>query len=300
MMILLLPAILLFTGCLDNDADEKREEEKKLLQEYISDLEAEGLQVNQTDDGLYYVVKETGEGLSPTIYEDLIELTLTGKLIDGRIFATTSKDTAQKYGFYDSTNFYGAYRYQFGEGFPSGFNMGISMMKEGAAYKLIVPSELGYGGISVGGIPAFSTLIYDVGLEAVLKEPAAYEEGLLLEYLEQDNISPADSTDDGFYFISMKEGTSDTVKDGDVVSLQYKLTNIKDQVIDQTAEGNPFQFQVGTTDVIKAFEEAVLMMTLEQKAKVIIPWYNAYGKLGYGPVPPYTTLVYSMEVVKLE
>ena len=292
--------MLFFTGCLKDESEEKRAEEKKLREEYIVSLENQGMDVNETEQGLFYVVIDSGEGPSPKYLEDLIEINFTGRLIDGRLIQTTSADTAKEYGFYDSTDFYGAYRYVFGNGFVSGFNLGVSLMSENASYKFIIPSELAFGGVSISGIPAYSTIIYDVTLEKVLLSPAEYEKERLLDYLNQNNIPVEDSTENGLYIITLEEGTTDTVQENDIVSVQYKLSNLRGQVMGQTVPGDPLKFEIDSPNIIQGFKNAVSMMTLNQKAKVIIPWYEAFGAAGYNTIPPYTTVVYEIEVVKLE
>ena len=48
-----------------------------------------------------------------------------------------------------------------------GWDLCILDMREGEARRLIVPSELGYGGKGVGGIPADSTLYFEIELVEV-------------------------------------------------------------------------------------------------------------------------------------
>lgn len=294
--------LVLFSGCLKDESEEQRAEAQQVLNDYINSMEEQGVDVNKTTEGLYYVVEDTGSGITPEI-QDLIEITFTWGNLTGQgvnVRSSTFADTAQKYNFYDSTQFYGIYRYYFGNGFTTGFNIGVSMMQEGARYKLIAPSSLAFGGVSIGGIPAYSSLVYDVRLKKVVLSPAEYEKQLLLEYLNEHDIPVEDTTESGLYFIPLEEGTADSVKTGDMVNVQYTLSNVRENVLARTAKGDPFEFQLGFTNLIPGFKEAVSMMTLEQKAKVIIPWYEAYGESGYQTIPPYSTLIYELEIVSLE
>jgi FKBP-type peptidyl-prolyl cis-trans isomerase len=43
-----------------------------------------------------------------------------------------------------------------------GWEEGLKLMNKGSKARLIIPPELGYGGLSVGTIPQNSTLIFDV------------------------------------------------------------------------------------------------------------------------------------------
>src|SRR5690554_5040484 len=99
--------------------------------------------------GLQYEVITEGDGAQPTS-ESTVRMHYHGTLIDGTVF--------------DSS-------YQRGEpaefpvnGVIAGWTEALQLMKCGSKWRLYVPSELAYGGQSVGSIPAHSTLVFDVEL----------------------------------------------------------------------------------------------------------------------------------------
>ncbi|XP_064412414.1 peptidyl-prolyl cis-trans isomerase FKBP1B isoform X2 [Latimeria chalumnae] len=63
----------------------------------------------------------------------------------------------------------------------------------------------------------------------------------------------------------------------------------------------PFKFKIGRQEVIKGWEEGVPQMSLGQRAKLTCTPDMAYGAMGYpGVIPPGATLVFDVELLKLE
>ena len=111
----------------------------------------EGIKV--TESGLQYEVLESGKGDSPKA-SDNVEVHYTGKLIDGTVFDSSEGREPATFGV--------------GQVIP-GWVEGLQLMKEGAAYRFFIPSELAYGSHGSGPIQPNSTLIFDVQLLKVKK-----------------------------------------------------------------------------------------------------------------------------------
>ncbi|XP_054579882.1 peptidyl-prolyl cis-trans isomerase FKBP1A isoform X1 [Eptesicus fuscus] len=63
----------------------------------------------------------------------------------------------------------------------------------------------------------------------------------------------------------------------------------------------PFKFMLGKQEVIRGWEEGVAQMSVGQRAKLTISPDYAYGSTGHpGIIPPNATLVFDVELLKLE
>jgi len=117
--------------------------------------------VKTTSSGLQYTVEKEGTGKTPT-REDEVKVHYTGTLINGEKF-DSSMDRGQPAEFPVG-------------GVIPGWTEALLLMKEGAKYKLVIPSELAYGPMGRPGIPPNSVLLFDVELLEV-KKGAAKEAG---------------------------------------------------------------------------------------------------------------------------
>lgn len=106
-----------------------------------------------TDSGLQYQVMREGKGKSPT-KENSVKVHYLGSLIDGTPF-----DSSYTRG--EPTTFPVS-------GVIPGFAEGLQLMKEGAKYRFVIPSELAYGPQGPGSIGPDQTLIFEVELIEVL------------------------------------------------------------------------------------------------------------------------------------
>jgi len=106
--------------------------------------------VQSTNTGLQYKVVRPGTGKSPSA-TDQVEVHYKGTLIDGTQF-DSSYDRGQPAQF------------PLNRVIP-GWTEGLQLMKEGAKYEFVIPSNLGYGTMGSGStIPPGATLIFEVEL----------------------------------------------------------------------------------------------------------------------------------------
>ena len=106
----------------------------------------------------------------------------------------------------------------------------------------------------------------------------------------------------GMYYIPIRQGTGACASSGDVLRINYKGYFLNGKQFESTYDrGQPLEFTLGEQgQVIKGLETAISLMYEGEKAKFIIPSQFAFGESGSvnGMVPPYTTVVYEVEVLK--
>ncbi|MEE0899491.1 MAG: FKBP-type peptidyl-prolyl cis-trans isomerase, partial [Bacteroidales bacterium] len=61
-----------------------------------------------------------------------------------------------------------------------------------------------------------------------------------------------------------------------------------------------YVFVLGSNTMIPGFEEAVKMMSEGEKGVVVIPSRLAYGARQRGEIPPFSTLIFELELVETE
>ncbi len=97
-----------------------------------------------TESGLYYIIDEEGEGNYPSV-DSIVKVKYVGKLLNGNVFGQGTIEEELSFFIY-------------------GWQEGIQKFKEGGSGKLLIPSSLGYGAYSVGSIPSYSVLMFDIEL----------------------------------------------------------------------------------------------------------------------------------------
>lgn len=116
--------------------------------------------VTKLPSGVIYKVLKAGTGASPTA-TDTVKVNYEGKLTGGKVF-----DSSAKHG--------GPAEFPLGGMIPC-WTEGVPQMKVGGKAQLICPSATAYGAQPPPGIPANSTLIFEVELLDIVAPQAAAE-----------------------------------------------------------------------------------------------------------------------------
>ena len=108
--------------------------------------------VTKTAQGVLYEVLQTGTGDKANI-RSIVSVYYKGMLIDGSVF-----DDNTQQGYPD------AFRLA---DLITGWQIALTQMCAGDKWRIYVPAEVGYGAMSVAGIPKHSTLIFEIELVKV-------------------------------------------------------------------------------------------------------------------------------------
>ncbi len=183
--------------------------------------------------------------------------------------------------------------------FPLGFGMviqgweqGLLGMKVGGKRRLTIPSDLGYGQAGAGDdIPPNATLIFEV--ELLDANPFSMP-------ADPEPVQPPE--DEGELEITdTAEGTGLAASNGDTVSVHYTGCLLDGTKFDSSLDrGEPIEFTLGAGMVIPGWEQGIVGLKEGGKRKLRIPSKLAYGPMGVpGVIPPYATLVFDVELVRV-
>lgn len=140
------------------------------------------------------------------------------------------------------------------------------------------------------------------------EEPAAIK-----KFIAGSGLKVA-TTASGLDYVITQQGQGPKPVDGDTVVVNYvgkflngKVfdTNIKPVaikaklVISPMNPYKPVHFPLGSNGMIKGWVEGMELMNKGSKATFILPSDLAYGEHGYGPIAPYTPLVFDVELLDI-
>ncbi len=114
------------------------------------------------------------------------------------------------------------------------------------------------------------------------------------------NDKKATTTDSGLQYTDIVEGTGALPQKGQVVTVHYTGTLQDGTKFDSSRDrGEPFKFKIGVGQVIKGWDEGVSTMKVGGRRQLVVPPQLGYGSRGIGPIPPNSTLIFDVELLKV-
>lgn len=127
----------------------------------------------------------------------------------------------------------------------------------------------------------------------------AMNEELGKKFLEQNaQQEGVKVTDSGLQYLILKEGNGIKPGPNDSVTVHYTGRLIDGTVFDSSVErGEPATFAVG--QVIPGWVEGLQLMSEGAAWRLFIPSNLAYGPHGTGPIQPNSTLIFDVQLIKV-
>ena len=124
-----------------------------------------------------------------------------------------------------------------------------------------------------------------------------YEADKINEYVESHDLNVI-QTGTGLRYQIHDNGDGVLIKEGDIVTLEYEISSLNGDLIYSSENDGVKTFLVGRGGVESGLEEAILKLSKNSVATLIIPVHLAHGLTGDGnKIPTRTTLVYSLKVI---
>jgi FKBP-type peptidyl-prolyl cis-trans isomerase FkpA len=146
-----------------------------------------------------------------------------------------------------------------------------------------------------------------------LKDPSRYKEPLIKankEIVREENEQIDDfirrhnwemeTTSTGLRIMITKHGIGAIAQPGKTVKLSYVLTLLTGDTVYTALKDGPLVFDAGKGQVISGLEEAILLLRVGDRAKIIIPSHLAFGLIGdQKKIHSKASLVYDMEFISM-
>lgn len=141
----------------------------------------------------------------------------------------------------------------------------------------------------------------DNDIEPYIPPTEAEELALLSEYIDTltNRGLDIDTTDLGVYYIIDSVGEGVFPVEGDTCVVKYTGFFINSSVFDSSGD-NTFSVELGKNSVIEGWEDGLKVLNKGAEGYLIIPSEFAYGSTGYSSIPPYTSLIFRIEMVDIK
>jgi FKBP-type peptidyl-prolyl cis-trans isomerase FkpA len=136
--------------------------------------------------------------------------------------------------------------------------------------------------------------------DKIIEEARRKENSDIKKYMLEHDIN-AEQIGDRIYREIHVQGNGPAINQDSRVTIHYIGLFLNDSPFSDTKkEGRPFTFDMGKNTVIPGLEKGLIGVKENGKLTLIVPFDQAYGPHQEGPIPPYSTLVFNIEVLRVE
>lgn len=131
--------------------------------------------------------------------------------------------------------------------------------------------------------------------DAIGPDPQCEDPGFV--YTQRGDTAVSNST---LRYLDVEVGTGRAAEICRGAAVRYVGRLATGAVFDSTPSDTVFRFTPGLSNIIPGFAEGVLGMRVGGKRRVIIPPALGYGSAQNGPIPPNSTLIFDITLVRVE
>ncbi len=259
----------------------------------------DNFKVTQETDGSKYQIHESGDGKTKPKEGDILTFDLIIKAPNDTVFTDTYKRKEPIVMPLSKGAFKGSF-----ENSLTHLSVGDSATVYVSADSLFMRVQQPLPqGVTKGSDMKFIVKIKSIQTMAQFQkaqEEKKNNEVKLMENFAKKNFPNATKTQYGMYRVVLKEGTGATIPSGKTVKVDYTGKLMNGQIFDSSAGKQPLEFPIGQGAVIPGWEQALMMMKKGEKSIFFIPSNLAYGEQGSGPIPPFSPLIFEMEVIDVK
>ncbi|UXX78633.1 FKBP-type peptidyl-prolyl cis-trans isomerase [Reichenbachiella carrageenanivorans] len=271
---------LTLVGCSDDDAGSSdllyADQEK--IEAYLAE---NNLTATKDDSGIYYTIVTENPTGDTQANGKILSIFYSAKVMGGSGYDARVKNTHDSLLLKQGVNAV----------YPVGLDLGLAKMKVGETFIFYIPSTLGYGDYSFSSlIPSHAILEIEVELVAIQNESdvLAVELDAINAYIVSEDLNnttahPLDpveyASSDQIYYKRQQAGTANaTVKNNELVSINYVGSGLDGTEFDRRTGANIFEYTFGSGEVITGLDAGVGMMEKGESALIILPSHKAYGE----------------------
>jgi len=301
-------SMVLLVSCDEETEFEKQvKEDDRVVENYLS---RNGISAEQHSSGLQYEILQSNSGGESVSNDKVVKF----------YYQLSTLDSAYEDVLADSANPVIAAQ-QFNRVLPTGLYHGLELMNKGEKYRMYIPAYLAYSNYSNAAFfDARSNFVIDIEVVDVLTQDEMLDIELdsIDNFIASNNITGIESFSSGLHFKSLMAGDGTKPSSNSVVEFHFKRMTLDSTLIAETTADNPVRIRLNQGQAVEGLEEGLFKMSEGEQAVMIMPSEIGFGaSLAILPVdirdeliddgviinasvPPYTPLIYEVELVDIE
>lgn len=136
--------------------------------------------------------------------------------------------------------------------------------------------------------------------EEAWTEMRARSEQELIDYLKTNGIHD-EALYNRVFVIPLRKGDGPKASKGMTAQITYEAYLLDGTYLgsSDSLKGSSYEVTIGQGKVLKGLDEGICHMSKGEKARIVVPYALAYGEQGYGSIPPFTNLLFEVELLDL-